>query len=600
MTVTILNDGTTDISGSGAAPDAFNLGLGTSVLSNTVINSAGAAGLPAQDVDIFSVTVGEGEVLSEVVLSNFESTDNVGFVGVVEGSTFPADALATGFDVSQLLGQTLFGTGSAADVNDNILVALGNGSGAIGFDGNAGLSAGTYTFLVQQVGGSIIDYTFDFTVNSLTGDAGSNILIGGAGDDVILGEGGNDILVGNDGNDLLAGGGGTDVIEGGAGIDTNSFQGIGFGVTATVAADGTGTAAYGQVDETFTGIENLTGSDNDDVLIATGAAANVLIGGDGNDLLAGGGGTDVIDGGAGIDTNSFQGIGFGVTATVAADGTGTAAYGQVDETFTGIENLAGSDNDDVLTATGVADNTLSGAAGDDTLNGGGGNDIINGGTGGDTIIGAIGADELNGDAGNDVISGGGGADIIDGGSANDTITGGNGADTIFGGAGNDTIDGQGFTDTIDGGAGSDTITGGGGADTILGGNAADFLFGNRGGDTLDGGNGNDALNGGASNDELRGGAGNDLLLGSTGNDDLYGDAGADTFQFRANHGTNDRIFDFEDGIDVIEFDINSVNDISDLTLTNVFAGVDIDYGTGSVRVLGLDAADFSNADFAFL
>jgi len=52
-----------------------------------------------------------------------------------------------------------------------------------------------------------------------------------------------------------------------------------------------------------------------------------------------------------------------------------------------------------------------------------------------------------------------------------------------------------------------------------------------------------------------------------------------------------RIFDFEDGTDLIEFDINSVN---------VFAGVDIDYGTGTIRVLGLDDTDFSSADFVFL
>ena len=155
------------------------------------------------------------------------------------------------------------------------------------------------------------------------------------------------------------------------------------GIEATVNADGTGTAAYGSVNETFTGIENLTGSSNDDVLVATGAAANTLNGGDGNDILAGGGGTDIIDGGAGIDTNSFQGIGFDVIATINEDGTGTAAYGPVNETFTGIENLTGSDNNDTLTGnSGV--NVLAGGLGDDILVGGAGNDVLNGGEGFDT------------------------------------------------------------------------------------------------------------------------------------------------------------------------------------------------------------------------
>ena len=37
----------------------------------------------------------------------------------------------------------------------------------------------------------------------------------------------------------------------------------------------------------------------------------------------------------------------------------------------------------------------------------------------------------------------------------------------------------------------------------------------------------------------------------------------------------------------------------DLTLTDVFAGVDIDYGTGTIRVIGLSDSDFSSADFIF-
>ena len=260
----------------------------------------------------------------------------------------------------------------SAPTATSLQIQVGNGD-SISLLGDA---AGDAAFVLSQtnvandtltidVGNALVSsLTFDLLdlddVFSVTGLAGITDLsvVGGTGNDTLdasaistgvqfFGGGGGDQLTGGSGDDLLAGGGGTDIISGGLGIDTNSFQGIGFGVTATVAADGTGTASYGPVNETFSGIENLTGSDNDDVLTATGAAANVLLGGDGNDILAGGGGTDVIDGGAGIDTNSFQGIGFGVTATVAADGTGTASYGPVNETFAGIENLTGSDNDDI-------------------------------------------------------------------------------------------------------------------------------------------------------------------------------------------------------------------------------------------------------------
>ncbi len=208
----------------------------------------------------------------------------------------------------------------------------------------------------------------------------NNVLDGADGNDTLFGGGGADMLSGGAGDDVLAGGGGADTIDGGEGIDTNSFEGIGLGVTATVNADGTGTASYGMVEESFTGIENLRGSDNDDVLIATGAAANTIEGGAGDDLIAGGGGVDILDGGAGNDTNSFQGIGLGVTANL---GTGTASYGMVEETFTNFENLLGSDNDDSLRGDG-GENTLQGAAGDDTLIWSGGNDVLDGGEGFDT------------------------------------------------------------------------------------------------------------------------------------------------------------------------------------------------------------------------
>ena len=279
---------------------------------------------------------------------------------------------------------------------------------------------------------SVDEFTFDlgdlddvFTVVS-TGNIDNLLVIGGDGNDRIdgsavatdvrfFGNGGNDELIGGIGDDVLAGGGGTDVIAGGDGVDANSFQGIGLGVIATVNADGTGDASYGGVAETFTGIENLTGSDNNDVLIATGAAANVLLGGDGDDVLAGGGGTDVIDGGAGIDTNSFAGIGLGVTAVINADGSGDATYGSVTESFVGIENLTGSDQADNLTGNdsinvidgGLGDDVIDGVGGDDVLFGGSGNDTISGGDGDDRIVGGFGDDTINGDDGNDFINGSG-------------------------------------------------------------------------------------------------------------------------------------------------------------------------------------------------
>ena len=390
----------------------------------------------------------------------------------------------------------------------------------------------------------------------LNGTPGDDILDGLAGDDEINGLGGNDQLSGSAGNDtlrggsgddVLAGGGGTDSIDGGEGIDTNSFDGIGLGVTATVNADGTGTAEYGMVSETFTGIENLRGSDNDDVLIATGAAANVLEGGAGDDILAGGGGTDVIDGGEGIDTNSFEGIGLGVTATVNADGTGTAEYGMVSETFTGIENLRGSDNDDVLIATGAAANVLEGGAGDDILAGGGGVDVIDGGEGIDTnsfegiglgVTATVNADgtgtaeygnvaeeftgieNLRGSDNDDVlIATGAAANVIEGGAGDDLIAGGGGVDVLDGGEGIDTNSfqgiGLGVTADLEAGTASYGMV-----------NETFMNFEN-----LLGSDNDDSLRGDSNVNTISGAAGDDIIIFSDGEDIYDGGEGFDTVTY---------------------------------------------------------------------
>lgn len=246
--------------------------------------------------------------------------------------------------------------------------------------------------------------------DTLSGGDGNDTLSGGPGDDTLNGDQGmdnlvggigNDILNGGDGDDILAGGTGMDVIDGGAGNDTNSFQIIATDVNVTLNADGSGTAAYGSVVESFTGIENVVGSSNDDTLIATGAASNEITGGAGDDFIAGGGGVDILDGGDGIDTNSFQGIGFDVVANL---GNGTASYqtpgGTVFEGFSNFENLDGSANNDILSGNGD-DNVLSGNDGNDELSGGGGSDTLEGGRGDDTLIGGLGNDILNGGEGFD-------------------------------------------------------------------------------------------------------------------------------------------------------------------------------------------------------
>jgi serralysin len=60
--------------------------------------------------------------------------------------------------------------------------------------------------------------------------------------------------------------------------------------------------------DTFSSIENLTGSAFDDLLVGD-ANANILSGGLGRDVIIAGGGNDIINGGAGVPNELYGGAG---------------------------------------------------------------------------------------------------------------------------------------------------------------------------------------------------------------------------------------------------------------------------------------------------
>jgi len=108
--------------------------------------------------------------------------------------------------------------------------------------------------------------------------------------------------------------------------------------------------------------------------------------------------------------------------------------------YSSVENLVGSNHNDVLTGALLSDSDLIGLGGDDLLYGGLGRNLIDGGDGRDVLVGDRGADTLLGGAGNDALDGGSDADLLDGGAGNDALRGGRGNDTFaFGDSGTDTI-----------------------------------------------------------------------------------------------------------------------------------------------------------------
>lgn len=392
---------------------------------------------------------------------------------------------------------------------------VGNGFGIVGTDDN-----NTLNFSGVTLDG----------VAYIAGGGGNDLITGSAAGDRLFGNAGNDTLFGGDGDDLLNGADGRDSFAGGAGSDTIDYSFTSVGGTINL---GTGTSTIGGLSETFSSIENVYGSQGNDIIVGSGGD-NRLYGwqgddsissGAGNDTVFGGAGVDTLNGGSGIDTADFSDAVF-VQLDLQA-GVAFTEYGQ--EIVINFENAVGSQGSD----------TLVGTAGNNRLDASGGNDVIYGGSGDDTIVNAD---------GNDTFMGGDGFDTVDYSNAlgvvidlslgvaavgpieRDSLSD---IEAAIGSQGRDTISGNAQANLLDGGRSADSLYGDAGDDTLLGGLAQDTLSGGNGQDSLLGGDGNDRLLGGTGNDTLLGDAGDDNLNGGNGNDSLVGGSGADRFVWSA-------------------------------------------------------------------
>ena len=633
-----------------------------------------------------------------------------------------ADAMAgTSIDL------TSTGTGGALDTLNGVRVSLSGALGSTTSQAVGGPSIGTDTLInIDQVFGTSFDdvFTVDATYRSqyTGGNSTFNELDPGAGDDVISGNGSTRIsyvgingftadggdgivdgvtvnlatgeasatnaadaaLVGTDvftgvnavrGSsfaDTLIGSAasfesfraqaGDDFIDGGAGSgDRIDYRNSPTGVTVNLAVDQDGTTpdaastdgdgvamdGYGTTD-TFVNIENVRGSEFDDVITGDAGSNRLegqdgdddLFGGDGNDFFRGGAGDDLLDGGAGVDRIEYQADRFvgdntgfqpqtGVTVDLSVetdgvtgdagstdgDGVATDPFGDTD-TLMGIENVRATDFADTLIGD-AGNNQLDGRGDDDIIRAGGGFDFLIGGGGDDTFITQVG-DEA--DTISDFQAGAGTDDVIDVSAFGFESLNGSGLRLIDFAS----DDGVNTTIDLDQLPGGDQIT----LNNVLVGqlDASDFIFatanvingttgddnivGTGAPDTINALDGNDVVNGGFGNDQIFGGDGNDQLLGNAGDDTLDGGVGFNRLQGGAGDDTligGTRGVNAIDGNRAIYGDatdelaqsqaVNSVDDgLDQITFAaphELVTGEKVTYTAGAVVIGGLtDATDY--------
>ena len=184
---TIYNEAVSgDLSNNPAAPTALTLTPGL----NSVIGTVNGFPPGTDPQDWVSFTIPTGFVMISYVNSKYDSTDPQGFTGFQFGSSFSGDPFMAG----SYAGYAHFGTGAtnpdgsppSSTVGVNLLPLMANPSFAPGTTGfTPPLTAGTYTFLIQQGNPVNTGYQFNMVVRPVP-EPGSSLCLLGMGGLAIL------------------------------------------------------------------------------------------------------------------------------------------------------------------------------------------------------------------------------------------------------------------------------------------------------------------------------------------------------------------------------------------------------------------------------
>lgn len=459
-------------------------------------------------------------------------------------------------------------------------------------------------------------------VDALTTPNGGGTVNALGGADNVLGRGGDDTFIDTD---FMSG----DHYNGRLGIDTIDYSGVNMGGTTTIdLVNGVVNNTYSGLTDTLENIENISGSQGNDIII-TNTNTRLALGNGGDDriVVASGFNTSaVFNGGGGtndtFDLSNLITLG-GYEVNLLID---TFSAGIYTLTATGFENIWGSDNFGIETLIGDGgDNEIRGFGGTDHITGNSGVDELFGGSGDDVFYMSRGhlsqGETVDGELGTDTISLTGTAGTFELGrittlasieqltldttpgnqnnvndilnfNANQFGTGITFTALFTGNAGNENINIFMGSDTqldLSGlqfnnwdGSGFDIgIAGDGSSETIIGSSLSDQIVGGGGDDIIDGGSG-------GSNDWLNGGTGTNTVSyasASAGVTVDLGLQGGGVYQDTIGAGT-DRLEGFQN------LTGSAFNDI----LTGIFGANIIHGGDGNDEITGNGGGDFIYGD----
>ncbi|MEQ1707165.1 MAG: calcium-binding protein [Terricaulis sp.] len=299
---TFMGNDSDNVFRGGGGADSLGGGAGTDTADYT---SSGAG----VNVNLQANVATGGDAAGDTFVS-VENLTGSALADTLTGRDFVANTLSGGDGDDVLSG----GTGGADVMNggngiDTLDYSLSpNGVDVRLFSGAAaGGSANgdTYSSIENIVGSATKTDTLagDANANQIWGGGGNETITGREASDTLHGEAGNDTLLGGADSDTLIGGIGADTLGGGSQDDLVDYSASNAGVTVNLQT-GAGTGGHAQGD-VFVSIEDVTGSDFDDVIVGKNNLwDNVFDGRGGNDTYTGGLGNDVFvfRAGSGADT----------------------------------------------------------------------------------------------------------------------------------------------------------------------------------------------------------------------------------------------------------------------------------------------------------